>query len=122
MTRTPEDNRARVRAWKKANPEKYKAGQKRWRQKHQTKYMRAWRRKKLAAPPPYEPPECCEACGRKLVKPNLDHCHLTGLFRGWLCNPCNAALGLAGDTPEGVSRLLDYITLAYAKLEQRMQE
>jgi hypothetical protein len=40
-------------------------------------------------------------------------------FRGWLCSNCNIALGLAGDNPEGVRRLLEYITRAQAMLDLR---
>lgn len=82
-------------------------------------YMRAWRRKKLGEVP-REPPARCECCGCPLVDPNLDHCHKTGMFRGWLCGNCNRALGLAGDTVEGVRKLLAYIERAYADIDARL--
>jgi hypothetical protein len=69
---------------------------------------------------PYSAPTHCEACGNLLLKPCLDHCHLTGLFRGWLCRKCNSALGLAGDTPEAVQKLLVYITQAYEQIHKRV--
>jgi hypothetical protein len=28
-----------------------------------------------------------------------DHCHLTGLFRGYLCRGCNVSEGVRGDAP-----------------------
>ena len=124
MSRTIEQNRTRIKAWKKANPEKHKAQQERYRLKNPGKIAgltRAWRRKKLVEPVPYEPPTGCEACGKSLVKPCLDHCHMTNMFRGWLCNPCNSALGLAGDTPEGVRKLLDYIERAYDRMNERLK-
>ncbi len=120
-----EKSAANGKKWKLKNPEKAQALHEKYRQKNLTyhaKYMRAWRRKQLIAPPPYEPPEHCEACGRPLLKPNLDHCHITNRFRGWLCNPCNAALGLAGDTPEGVRRLLEYIIRTQAMLDLQLLE
>lgn len=89
-------------------------------------WQRISRYKKSGLSAPYPPPECCEACGVKLDTmahgPCLDHCHLTGLFRGWLCHKCNSALGLAGDTPEAVRRLLSYITQAYENLNRRLAE
>lgn len=36
-------------------------------------------------------------CSRRLC---MDHCHVTGKFRGWICLRCNSALSLAGDLPE----------------------
>jgi len=35
----------------------------------------------------------CGLCNQKLTIPCLDHCHLTGLARGLLCNRCNLTLG-----------------------------
>ncbi len=32
----------------------------------------------------------------------IDHCHITNNIRGWLCNNCNLAIGLLGDTFERV--------------------
>ena len=29
---------------------------------------------------------------------HLDHCHETGAFRGWVCNPCNAGYGIMDNT------------------------
>ena len=40
---------------------------------------------------------------------NVDHCHSTGRVRGLLCTPCNHALGVLGDNPEGLSRALNYV-------------
>ncbi len=45
----------------------------------------------------FEDGEHCEMCGRarRLV---LDHCHDTGLLRGWLCQSCNVMEGRSGDS------------------------
>jgi hypothetical protein len=40
---------------------------------------------------------------------NVDHDHETGAVRGLLCNRCNRALGLVGDTEEAVQKLMDYL-------------
>jgi len=44
----------------------------------------------------------CAICGRVESSDlpfGLDHDHDTGQLRGWLCNPCNAALGFLQDDP-----------------------
>ena len=40
---------------------------------------------------------------------HVDHCHDTGAVRGLLCVMCNRALGILGDTSEGVRRALRYL-------------
>lgn len=57
-------------------------------------------------------PELCELCGKTNRAGKVlvnDHCHASGAFRGWLCTPCNAALGHLGDSFEGVLRAAEYI-------------
>ncbi len=51
----------------------------------------------------------CQVCASEgpLV---IDHIHGTKIIRGVLCNKCNKALGLLGDTKEGVARALAYIS------------
>lgn len=53
-------------------------------------------------------PECCEVCGIKAPL-KLDHCHTRKLFRGWLCNGCNAALGFVKDDPATLRKLAEYL-------------
>jgi hypothetical protein len=38
----------------------------------------------------------------------LDHDHITGGIRGWLCNSCNVSKGQLGDTLESAERLVKY--------------
>ncbi len=40
-------------------------------------------------------PELCEVCGNSKDKICYDHCHITELHRGWLCDGCNHILGLS---------------------------
>lgn len=60
--------------------------------------------------------EKCEICssGKNLA---LDHCHLTGAFRGVLCVKCNTLLGRLGDTADGVlervTMLLKYLKAGF---------
>jgi len=62
-------------------------------------------------------PEFCEVCGQKnktgkrLV---FDHCHASGVFRGWLCHRCNVALGNVEDDPARLRALADYLERAAA--------
>ncbi len=47
----------------------------------------------------------CAICGSK-HRPVIDHDHITGEVRGVLCDNHNKALGLIGDTYEGVMEML----------------
>jgi len=53
-------------------------------------------------------PGKCECCGARapLV---FDHDHKTGNFRGWLCHPCNLALGHVNDSPQRLRQLAQYL-------------
>jgi hypothetical protein len=53
-------------------------------------------------------PDQCEVCGEP-GRTELDHDHTTGLVRGWLCRGCNAALGMAADSPATLRRLAAYL-------------
>jgi hypothetical protein len=56
----------------------------------------------------------CECCGKTpSYILNLDHCHATGKFRGWLCTGCNTAIGKLGDNIAGLQRAMDYLNLGF---------
>ena len=58
-------------------------------------------------------PARCEICGELPYKgrPTVwDHCHRTGVFRGWICDRCNKVLGLVKDSPELLSALMAYLS------------
>lgn len=53
----------------------------------------------------------CEICGdvvsgRRLA---VDHCHETGRLRGFLCNTCNAGLGMFKDSLFTMGRAIKYL-------------
>lgn len=77
-----------------------------------------WRRRGVNISRPC--PDACECCGKLFTTerignksrglfPCCDHCHLTDRFRGWICNKCNTALGLVGDTVVGARNLVNYL-------------
>lgn len=92
--------------------------------------MRAYKRKRYADPrvrlqvlaanrksrsgvtPTRPEPTTCEICGgppgRRAL--NLDHCHKTKKFRGWLCGKCNTTLGKAGDDLDGLTAWFEKAT------------
>jgi hypothetical protein len=56
------------------------------------------------------PPVACEICHRSFTTtPHWDHNHATGKFRGWLCGPCNKALGLFQDLPDNLLAAAEYL-------------
>lgn len=82
-------NRARMREWRRANPDKRCEQDRRRRYKVGASEFDSM----LAAQG-----QRCAVCGEP--NPNcLDHCHDTGIFRGVLCRKCNAGLGQFRDDP-----------------------
>jgi hypothetical protein len=76
---------------------------------------REYQRQKAGCPiPPYPEPGYCECCGRREPRGqgrwHLDHDHITGEFRGWLCSTCNTGIGHLGDTIDAIKAALKYLT------------
>lgn len=134
-------NPAYQKKWRKENPDKVKANQKRYRTvnrervviaqkeryaknrnailaqtkiKHLERKANGIRRGKPNAT--RKEPLACECCGMPFTMTKkgscIDHDHMTGAFRGWLCSKCNTALGTVGDSREGVLQLLAYVDKA----------
>jgi hypothetical protein len=61
---------------------------------------------KKTAPPK---PEVCPICQEVPKKWVLDHDHKTKTFRGWLCDPCNLALGKFKESIKILVRAANYI-------------
>jgi hypothetical protein len=55
-----------------------------------------------------KPPNNCQLCDKE-KKLQLDHCHKTNKFRGWLCNDCNSGIGKLGDNIESLERAIQYL-------------
>jgi hypothetical protein len=49
-------------------------------------------------------------------KTHLDHCHLTGKVRGFLCQKCNHGLGLFNDSIQRLTNAIEYISHHETKL------
>lgn len=58
-------------------------------------------------------PNECEGCGANKIC--VDHCHVTGKVRGFLCRNCNSILGFAKDKPELLEALAVYLRKANGK-------
>jgi hypothetical protein len=60
--------------------------------------------------------EKCAICDVELVgkkhvfnAPAFDHDHLTGKFRGWLCDKHNRGLGCFNDDPQLMRKAIEYL-------------
>jgi len=105
---------ARLRAnknWKARNPGKIKDMSRGYLKRNRVK-MRDQHRKATGKPlPTRAEPDVCECCGKKCEIGSLclDHDHVTGAFRGWLCRKCNSGIGLLGDSIYHVLMAVDYL-------------
>ena len=74
--------------------------------------------KQTTTPPPLN--HCCPICGGraeevagkgglKLGPWVLDHCHTTHKARGWLCHPCNRAIGCFKDDISLLKKTISYL-------------
>lgn len=57
----------------------------------------------------YEFDGACEICGDDVDVPNVDHDHLTGKARGYLCRSCNLGLGNFKDSSDRLTRAIAYL-------------
>jgi Autographiviridae endonuclease VII len=117
----PEQMKARVRQWQRANPERIRAYRRVYRQRAEVKARdRAGhlRRAFGITQQHYEQLLVaqhggCAVCGRapRVGKAlHVDHDHATGEIRGLLCFSCNSALGNLGEDEKRIRAMLDYLT------------
>lgn len=102
--------------WAAKNPAKIKEYRRARIDKDREKH-RGYGRKRLGLPTPLWPvPLLCEQCSNPpgIKGLALDHDHMTGKFRGWLCHRCNLGMGLLGDDIEGLRRAIAYLERANA--------
>jgi hypothetical protein len=67
------------------------------------------RRKGVANPTDEKRAGPCEICGASVQSLQLDHDHITGRTRGWLCPLCNRGLGKFRDNPQTLRRAAEYL-------------
>lgn len=106
-------NIARVKKWQEENPERYEEN---WRRltSNRNKLVRKAREYNIDIDDLKNLIETregkCEICNqvphRWLV---VDHCHNTTKVRGILCEKCNQALGLFGDSVESLRSAIEYL-------------
>lgn len=113
--------RAHYKAWKERNPEKYRDNYMRYVVKNREEINRKnlasieRRYEKLAGRPRASQ---CESCGDE-TKTVFDHNHDTGEFRGWLCSPCNKALGFLRDNPAYIRALEGYVVKDFLRKQYK---
>jgi hypothetical protein len=125
---TKEQRAAHARGYYHAHTEKARARQRAYEQTPEAKekqrlrklkfdlahpqYLTKRRMRLLEAEAGRPRPTICEACGNDQREIHFDHCHKTGVFRGWLCRDCNQALGFVKDDPIRLLQLIKYLEQA----------
>jgi hypothetical protein len=127
---------AKARAWRQANPDRYRGWHRDNRERHNEQ-----RRERRRANPDARLTESLKRVGHNLTvadyrfleagqggrcaiclqrppsgRLHVDHDHQTGRIRGLLCGSCNKALGLFRDDPARMRRAATY--LGYCKLAE----
>jgi hypothetical protein len=111
----PDKDNERKARWRKENPDKNREWNAKWR-KENSERLRMYIHNLRGLPEPTRPdPGKCECCGGTNKNGHtlaLDHDHITGTFRGWLCHRCNLGIGKLGDTLYGVTQAVKYLMRA----------
>lgn len=101
-----ETRKASTRDWEARNPDKLRAQQ--WRRRIRLLGLESDMSRILEL---LEHQTHCSICGatRGEKRFAIDHDHVSGRFRGLICEPCNLAIGLLGDGAERARRLASYL-------------
>jgi len=106
---------ARTRAWREANPDRKREGDRARYKADPAQFMRWQRKSKYRLTDEQlqqvENATSCDACGEHIEGRNkhVDHDHETGRFRGVLCRGCNMAEGCLKGSLERVLALGVYL-------------
>jgi hypothetical protein len=102
--------------WGERNKERMRKYRARWAKEKRAKdptLLMTIRKRRGLPEPTRATPSACECCGVPASKAlDLDHCHISGVFRGWLCNRCNRGLGFFNDSIEGLMNAVRYLQRA----------
>lgn len=71
-------------------------------------HNRRVRQLRLEHSPP-APGGSCPICNEEVQRWVLDHCHISGQFRGWICGLCNTGIGNLRDDVDNLKRAAQYI-------------
>lgn len=128
----------RVRQWRAENPAHSKQQQHEYYLKNRKKILsrngayaekhkeriRGYSQRYRGLPEPTRPePIHCECCGRAPMRNGrleLDHDHVTGAFRGWLCHRCNLGIGNLQDSRAGIRLADEYLERAECQTTQQI--
>ena len=102
---------SKTRAWQVAHPEQVKKVHRSMIAANPERF-RAYDRARKGIPAATRPePPACECCGKPPGRRGMciDHCHVSGEFRGWICYRCNLGIGMLGDDEKGVVNALRYL-------------
>lgn len=66
--------------------------------------LKAWNAIRASFPP------SCAICGATDRRLDLDHCHISGKWRGLICQQCNVGLGMFGDDVARLTQAIRYLT------------
>lgn len=116
---------ARMRAYRRANPEKMRALDRKIyaRTAGQVRLVTMVRRYGITTAQAQAVIQCrmCDICGRD-CKVVIDHCHQEEKPRGVLCSSCNAGLGQFRDRPEVLRRAAEYVERGGSGFFKRMDD
>lgn len=112
-----ECTKARVTSWRRANPDKAAAYNRKWRENSPGNWKDLRLAKYGITADEYDAMwtkqgGVCAICkkdcktGQAL---SVDHCHVTGEVRGLLCRKCNTALGHLGDSVDLLHAAIEYL-------------
>ena len=135
MKQWNKDNLDKVNAWARKryarNPEKFMNSNREYRQANKDKVNLAAKKRRIKNPEVFRNKTLknrykisseqydsllkrngplCAICKEEPKRLNLDHCHVSGRIREFLCQHCNSGLGFFRDRPELLKAAIEYLT------------